>query len=119
MKLENALNVNYILQRMIDLDMKIEPLAKFRLLGIMKNLEPLVINFERIRNEKIKEYGKKDENDNYKIDTDDEEAIKKFENDLSKVLESDVEVKKIKADEIFNAGIPAEYLVGIYDIIEE
>lgn len=119
MKLKNVLNINYALKNIIDLNGGIESLAKFRLLGIMKSLEPVVANFETVRNEAIKKYGKEDEEGNYKIDKEDKESIKKFEDEIDRLLETDVEVKKIKADEIFNAGIPAEYLVSIYDIIEE
>ena len=87
----------------------------------MKNLEAPVANFDVIRNEKIREYGKKDENGNIAISQDDTESVKKFTNDLESVVNSDVEIsiEKLKVKDVFNAGIPAEYLVRLYTIMEE
>ena len=47
--------------------------------------------------------------------------IKQFSADMSKVLEPETEIniKKFKAEDIMNAGIPSEYLIHIYDLIEE
>ena len=56
-KLGNILEINNVLKQIIDnSDLKIDALFKFKLLGIMKNLEVQIANFETIRNEKIKEY---------------------------------------------------------------
>ncbi len=123
MKLNNVLVLNDVLKSIIDTDknLKIDALFKFRLLGIMKNLESHVANFEVIRNEKIRKYGKEDENGNVSISQNDETAVKKFTDDLNKVLTSQVEVniEKLKVNDIFGAGVPAEYLVRMYDIVEE
>lgn len=121
-KLSTVLEVNNIVKVIIDnTDLKIDPLFKFKLLGIMKNLEAPVNNFEVIRNEKIKEYGKESEDGNIAILKDDENAIEKFTKDLNLVISSevDVNIEKLKASDVFDKGVPADYLVGLYPIIEE
>lgn len=123
MKLSDIILLNESLKSIIDTDkkLKIDTLFKFKLLGIMKNLENPVANFDVIRNEKIREYGKEDENGNIAIVPEDNDTVKKFTDDLNVVLNSDVEVsiEKLKIKDVFNAGIPAEYLVKLYAIMEE
>ena len=125
-KLGNALEINNVLKQIIDnSELKIDALFKFRLLGIMKNLEVPIANFNVIRDEKIKEYGKEleDENGNKSIgiDANDKDAITKFSKDINKVIDSEVEVniEKLKAIDVFDKGLPTEYLVKLYPIIEE
>ena len=125
-KLGNVLEINNVLKQIIDnSELKIDALFKFRLLGIMKNLEVPITNFNVIRDEKIKEYGKEleDENGNKSIgiDANDKDAIAKFSEDINKVIESEVEVniEKLKAIDVFDKGLPTEYLVKLYPIIEE
>ena len=121
-KLSEVLNINNLLKTIIDNNnIKIDPLFKFKLLGIMKNIESDVMNFETIRNEKIREYGKADEEGNIRILTEDEESMKKFTDDMNSVINSDVDVNfsKLKPTDVFDKGLPAEYLVGLYSIIEE
>ncbi len=67
------------------------------------------------------EYGEKDDNGNIKISADDKDSIKKINDDLTAVLNSDVSINitKLKSGDIFNKGIKAEYLIGLYSIIEE
>ncbi len=120
MKLEELLNVNSFLKAIIDnTDLNVDCLFKFRLLGIMKIFEPHVQNFESIRNEKIIEYGKKDDDGNVKINADDKEALEKFGNDLKKILDTTIELdyQKLSPDDVFNNGVPSDYLVGLYPII--
>ena len=124
MRLKDILNINQILKIIIDnSELNIDTLLKFKLLGIMKNIEILVNNFEIIRNEKIREYGKETEDKNGNktigIDIDDKECMKKFSDDLNKILDSDVEIniQKLKPSDVFDKGLPAEYLVGLYSII--
>lgn len=122
LKLNEVLNINQVLKAIIDdTTTKVEPLFKFRLLGIMKALEPSVQNFEIIRNEKIAEYGEQSEDGRVSISQDDTEAIKKFNNDLMSVIQSDVtiNIEKLKASDIFDKGVKAEYLMGLFPIIEE
>ena len=121
-KLSEVLNINNLLKTIIDNNnIKIDPLFKFKLLGIMKNIESDVMNFETIRNEKIREYGKADEEGNIRILTEDEESMKKFTDDMNSVVNSNVDVNfsKLKPADVFDKGLPAEYLVGLYSIIEE
>ena len=121
-KLSEVLNINNLLKTIIDNNsIKIDPLFKFKLLGIMKNIESDVMNFETIRNEKIREYGKADEEGNIRILTEDEKSMKKFADDMNSVINSDVDVNfsKLKPVDVFDKGLPAEYLVGLYSIIEE
>ena len=125
-KLGNVLEINNVLKSIIDnTELKIDALFKFKLLGIMKNIEVPIANFEVIRNEKIKEYGKEleDENGNKSIGigVDDKDAIAKFSEDINKVIDSevDINIEKLKAIDVFDKGLPTEYLVKLYPIIEE
>lgn len=125
-KLGNVLEINNVLKQIIDnSELKIDALFKFKLLGIMKSFEIPIANFEVIRNDKIREYGKEleDENGNKSIgiDADDKEAITKFSEDINKVIESevDVNINKLKSIDVFDKGLPADYLVKLYPIIEE
>ena len=121
-KLGTVLDLNAMLKAIIDnTELKIDSLLKFKLLGILKNIEIPVNNFEAVRNEKIREYGKENDEGNIGISADDTESMEKFTNDLNEVINSDVEVniQKLKAVDVFDKGLPAEYLVGLYPIIEE
>lgn len=124
LKLSEVLNLNNVIKAIInepDKNTKTDALLKFKLLGIMKNIELHVANFEVIRNEKIREYGKTDENNNISISPEDTEAISKFTQDINTLLNSDVTVTidKLKAADVFDKGVPAEYLVELYSIMEE
>ena len=121
-KLSTILELNNMLKAIIDnTELKIDSLLKFKLLGILKNIEIPVNNFEAIRNEKIREYGKENDEGNIGISADDTESMEKFTKDMNEVINSDVEVniQKLKPIDVFDKGIPAEYLVGLYSIIEE
>ena len=122
MKLVDVLSLNQTLKAIIDTEnSKIDSLFKFKLLGIMKSIEQHVLNFEVIRSEKIMEYGKKNEDGNIEIKNDDEKAVKRFNDSLQLVLNNEVTVNidKLKATDVFNKGVNAEYLIGLYQIIEE
>lgn len=125
-KLGNILEINNILKSIIDnTELKIDALFKFKLLGIMKSFEIPIANFEVIRNDKIKEYGKeledKNGNKSIGIDADDKESIEKFTKDINNVVESEIEINinKLKPIDVFDKGLPADYLVRLYPIIEE
>ena len=121
-KLGIVLELNNMLKAIIDnTELKIDSLLKFKLLGILKNIEIPVNNFEAIRNEKIREYGKENDEGNIGISADDTESMEKFTNDMNELVNSDVEVniQKLKAVDVFDKGLPADYLVGLYPIIEE
>lgn len=121
-KLKDILQLNNILKAIIEnSEIKIDPLFKFKLLGIMKGIEIPINNFEAVRNEKIREYGKENEDGNIGISSDDTESIKKFSEEMDKVINSDVEVniQKLSPSDVFDKGLLADYLVGLYPIIEE
>lgn len=122
LKLEDILRINNVLKSIIDNNkLKINPSLKFKLLGIMKSIENPVMNFEIIRNEKICEYGTKTEDGNIEIPNEDSDKIKNFTKDLNEIIKSDIEVnvQKLKSTEIFDKGLPADYLVGLFPLIEE
>lgn len=121
MKLAQILNLNYTIKKIVDDNKITSPLLKFKLLSIMKVFEPSVNNFNIIRNDMILKYGAKNENGNFEIAKNDAEAIKNFNNEIEKVANEniDIVIPKIKTDEIFNAGISADYLLLLYDIIGE
>ena len=121
-KLGAVLDLNAMLKAIIDnTELKIDSLLKFKLLGILKNIEIPVNNFEAVRNEKIREYGKENDEGNIGISAEDTESMEKFTNDLNEVINSEIEVniQKLKAVDVFDKGLPADYLVGLYPIIEE
>ena len=110
-KLGTVLDLNAMLKVIIDnTELKIDSLLKFKLLGILKNIEIPVNNFETIRNEKIREYGKENDEGNIGISADDTESMEKFTKDMNEVINSDVEVniQKLKATDVFDKGLPAE-----------
>lgn len=122
MKLGDVLNLHHAIKQIIDdSETKIEPLFKFRLLGIMKSISPHIENFQIVRNEKIREYGKENEDGNIFIPSDDTEAITKFSDDLKSTINSDVfvNITKLKANDVFDKGVKADYLLGLYPIIEK
>lgn len=122
MNLSEIIKLNSLIKTIIDnTDLKIDSLLKFKLLGIMKTLEIPVSNYEKIRNEKIYEYGTTNEDGNVEISKDDTEAMDKFMKDINKLLSTDIEINipKLKTTDVFDKYLPADYLVGLYSIIEE
>lgn len=119
--LDRVLSINDILKRLIDnTDLKITPSFKFKLLGIMKSLELPVANFDYMKNEKIKEYGKETEDGKISISQeDDPESFAKYSQDITELLSSTVEVETVNSEEVFDKGVPAEALVALYDLITE
>ena len=108
-KLSELININQTLKYIIEsTDIKIDSLLKFKLLGI-------------IRNEKIREFGTEMDDGSIQIVKDDMVAIQKFSESLEDVINSEVKVsiEKIKASDIFNKGIKAEYLAQLFSIIKE
>ena len=121
LELYKVINANEILKRIIDnQDLNINCISKFKLLGIMKELEPVVANFEFVKNEKIKEYGKEDENGQVSINPEEEpEMFKKYQEEIQELLSTAVKVDTIKAADVIDKDIPADALVAIYDLICE
>ena len=121
LELYKVINANEILKRLIEnKDLNINCILKFKLLGIMKELEPVVANFEYVKNEKIKEYGKETEDGKISSNEDDDpEAFKKYSKDIQELVSTTVEVNTIKASDVIDKGIPVDALVAIYDLIAE
>lgn len=138
MTINDVLNYNKAIMTIIDNINNIPALVKFKMLGMCKQFEPIVSNFDSIRQDKIRQYSNNKEDGSSGIimpnkddfENDDEytkavaeyeDCIKKFTDDIKELLnsEADITVKKFKVDEIMNVGIPSEYLISIYDLMEE
>ena len=122
LKLNEVINMNTVIKNIIsDKNIELDSLAKFKFLGIINSLKGHIENFEVIRNEKILEYGKNNEKGQKYIDPKDTETLKKFSEELSAILNSEVTVniEKIKIDNIFDKGISIDYLTVLYPIMEE
>lgn len=120
MTLLDVLNIHGTIRDIIDKETKTDYRVKFRLLGILHELDGPVKDFERIRNEKIREYGKEDEEGNIAIDTKDTDTLKKFNQDIQELLleEINVTITRLRAGDIFDSGLDAKYLVELYPVIE-
>lgn len=121
LKLAEIIDLNGILKRLIDTkEFDLSPLFKFKLLGIMKLLETHVINFEMIKNDKIREYGKEKDDNTIIIDINDKESVEKYKKDIDPLLNSKikVDIQKLKAVDVFNENLSSDYLVALYPIIE-
>ena len=138
MKINDALRYNRIIKDIIDNATDVNALVKFRLLGILKQFEPIVEDFETIRNDLIRKYGKLEEDGNYGVflpkrddyEDDDsynkaveeyEQIINKLNDELKKVADSelDVKIQKFKYTDIMDSGLPTDYMLALYDLIEE
>lgn len=138
MKVKEILDYNRIIKSIIDNAQDVNALVKFRMLGMLKQFEPIVANFEQVRGEKITQYGTVSEDGTIGIfkpkeedfESEDDyasamqnyqEAINNVSTDLDEILDSeaDVQIKKFKYTDIMDAGLPTDYLVAIYDLIEE
>ena len=120
LKFDEVLAINNVLKSIIDNDkIKINVLLKFRLLGIMRSLEPHITNFEIVKKEKIVEYGEETKNGIFQISNDNPEAMELFKRDIKQVLDSEViiHIDMLKPDEIFDKGLTSEYLIELYPII--
>lgn len=122
-KLNEALNTFTVIKDIIDnKKYDLSATCQFKLLGILKAIEPNVINFETIRNQKITEYGNRDDKGNTSIAQDDTDAISKFSKDISNLLSESVNIDtniKIKADEVIGKEIDSSILMLLYPFIEE
>lgn len=135
MQTKTVLKLYQVVKAIIDNEnIPVKPATKFQLLCTVKKFEPVVENYEKIRNELIQKYGKNevkevtDENGETKqeatgnifIDEKDHDSFKQFQNEINSVIEStvDVDLKKFKPEEIFNMGIPSDYLSGLFEMIE-
>lgn len=138
MTTNEILKYNRVIKSIIDNGSDVTPLVKFKLLGMLKQFEPVIENFEIIRNEMIHKYGKATNDGNYGIfmpnredfDNDKdynnavkeyEDIVEKFNNEIDVVVksEADIEIKKFNYADIVDSGLSADYLLELYDLIEE
>lgn len=137
MKVNEILQYDETMKNLIDntnMDVKI----KFRFLNMRKQFEPVVQNFQQMREEILQKYSEKKEDgsmgifeperDAFESDKDYDAALKKFQDtvesfqkDVNSILNDDanIELVKFKAEDIMNAGIPSDALLAIFDLIEE
>ncbi|MCH5265807.1 MAG: hypothetical protein J1F02_07895 [Lachnospiraceae bacterium] len=121
-KLIQFINLNHTIKTIIDdSTVTLSPLFQFRLLGVMKKIEPHLANFEVVRNDKIREYGEEKEDGSLSIPAENKEAMEKFNEAMSQVLDGKVTIgiEPFTVEEVFEEGIKAEYLMGLYDIMEK
>lgn len=119
MKLQEIIYANQVLKTVIDnADIEITPKLKFKLLGIMKEFEPIISNFEVIRNELISQYGTKDDEGHISINREDTESMKNFNNAIQPLIEEEVNVnyEKLSQEEVFT--LPSDVLLALYSLIE-
>ena len=138
MKTRDILKYNDVIKNIIDNVTEVSSLVKFKFLGMLKQFEPIVNNYEMVRNELINKYGKPDSNgtigiflpqkEDYESDEKFNSAMKEYEDiiselnkELDKILNEDItiNIKKFKAEDIMSVGIPADFLMVLYDLIEE
>jgi len=137
MKVNEILQYDDTMKNLIDntnMDVKI----KFRFLNMRKQFEPVVQNFQQMREEILQKYAEKREDGSmgifeperksFESDKDYDAALKKFQGtvesfqkDVNSILNDDanIELTKFKAEDIMNAGIPSDALLAIFDLIEE
>lgn len=120
MKLANALAINDVLKQIIDNDQIEDISLKFRLLTIAKSFESHAMNFQMIRNQKIKVYGQEDADGNIAISVNDSASMQRFSDDMNALLDTEVtlQLSKLKPEDVINKGLSSEQLIGLYEIIE-
>ena len=137
MRVEEVIRYNQIVKDIFE-HTSIDGTLKFRFLQMAKQFAPVVENFDQVKQEILQKYSETkpdgrsgifmpvredyDSDEAYNVAvTDYQDKIKKFEADLTPVLNEDVtiELKKFKSNEIMNSGIPLEALLILYDFIEE
>ena len=120
-KLHKVMKLNDVLKNIINnKDYKLDVVTKFQMLGILKEFEAPLMNIETIRNEKIIEYGKTNEEGNVFIDQTDTENMGKFIADMNALMNSDVEldINPLDAKTVSDIGLSADELMTLYDIME-
>lgn len=120
LKVKNILMLNDTLKNIIDTNKDVDVRLKFKFLGILKCLEPHVTNFTSIRNEKIAEYGKENEDGTVEIPREDTETLEKFMAEMETVLDEEIEAgfEKLRAEDLFHSDIPSAQLMQLYEVID-
>lgn len=147
MTVKTILQYDDIMSNLIN-DYNIDAKIRFRFLNMRKQFEPIVQNFQKVREEILKKHAETREDgtmgiftperpDRTKFDSDDDynkavadynvamekynTSLEEFQKDLEPILNDDanIQLTKFKADEIMNAGLSSDALLVIYDLIEE
>ena len=137
MKVKDVLRYNDIMKNLID-NSSLPAKVKFRFLNMCKQFEPVVENVNKVRDEALRKYAETREDGTYgifvpeqdKFESEDaynnavkkfKASVKSFEADMKPVEDEDVNIEftKFSAEEIMDAGLPADVLLAIYDLIEQ
>lgn len=122
LKVKDVLKLNNALESILNNynHLKIDATFQFKILGILKGLETCMENYNTIRNKKINEYGVPDNDGNIVITPDNQDAIKKFNDDIHPILDTTVELTLdlLNPEEVFSNNFDARILTALYPIIE-
>ena len=122
LKLSDLLLINNALEKILNSHSSsgMDALFQFKILGILKELERHVSNFNLIRNEKIKEYGKPGEDGEISIPPEDSPAVQKFHDDLNPILDSEISValEPLEPKDVFSKNLDAKILLALYPLME-
>ena len=137
MLVRDVLKYDDIMRDLID-NSQLNAKIKFRFLNMRKQFEPIVQNFQSVREEILKKHSetKEDgtmgifapERDKFESEeayneavTSFEKTVEAFNKDIDPILndEAKIEITKFKADEMMDAGISSDALLVMYDLIEE
>lgn len=147
MTVKTILQYDDIMSNLIN-DYSIDAKIRFRFLNMRKQFEPIVQNFQKVREEILKKHAETREDgtmgifrpeipDRTKFDSDDaynkaveeynaamtkyDVTLAEFQKDLDPILndEANIQFTKFKVDEIMSAGLSSDALLVIIDLIEE
>lgn len=137
MLIKDVLKYDDIMRDLID-NSQLNAKIKFRFLNMRKQFEPIVQNFQSVREEILKKHSETKEDgtmgifapERDKFETDEayneavtsfEKTVESFNKDIDPILndEAKIEITKFKADEMLEAGISSDALLVLYDLIEE
>ena len=122
MKVEEIYKIYTTIEKLLDApDIKLDTRLKFRFLTIMKNLEPVAESIDTLRDDKIREYGTRDDSGTFSINKSDTKAVEMLQKDMQELFSTDMDISipKLDAEELFSAAIPSACLLALYSIIQE
>lgn len=119
-KLHKIHILNEVIKNIINnKEYKIDVVTKFQLLGILKAFEPMLMNIDAIRNEKIMEYGTTNEEGYTSVDQN-TENFTKFVAEMNELMNSDINlnIDYLDAETVMGIGLSSDELMVLYDIME-
>lgn len=120
-KLSEILVIDKIIKEIVEKSSDIDLKTKFNLLGVLKGIENYIVNFELIRAEKIKEYGKENSETGEIIVEKDTEEYKKFISEMEELIQAEIEISdsyKIPISDLEKLNLSATVLTSLYPIIK-